>query len=1185
MENWTSRPQDKWPRLTGLANRDRSSVEEAQMSTYESPYTAENPASFYHYSLHPDDLATRRSISVYSLKDPDKKKKNSRFPQCRVCFATMLLVSLGVAIAVAVTLAIMLSDPHPKFYRTKDNTTLSKDFLKEKEADFGNDICDLMSAMFDLRDSSDQTRKVTDCSVILTDSPGNMVINVKLNVDETFIKSDADKIKSMLVANAFTLSSNSSVKKLMIAVPSNKTDIPTEMQSDSSIDPSSSVEMKTSSIPNIDARSSLDMETSVRETIDASESLGIEPSSTHEEDASTSVSIEDFTMPTASNITSPSTTQDMSPSVSAEVVSSSTISSSKIISSSYSQAILVPDTVSVGIDGVSSDSSISVTPDTFSSIALSNTISKTSAIVSSVEYPTSVSISDVVPSVSSSPAVLISLDSSLSHLNTELTSSADRLSSSMSLRDGQMSTDKTEFIRSKVTNDLSSYSVLNSVIISDSVSTKPIITATAILQHVIDSTVTSHPVYTTQYKEHISSSMMSSGYGTDKEEITSYAQVSAADVPLITSYTPTDGLSYFPSSVSTYEVRNSGNINRNILKTSIEYGLESTVMATKALYRSPVISSSDVIINIDQPPLASSLSLSSSMDNPPLHSVFSTQNIPSSYVASSMLSDVTPNVTLKTQAIESGTQTVSDNLIQTKLSTTSVLYPSVVIHTPDMTSLQPDNPSQSVTATATETVPESPPMLRWLDTTMFASENVMDTNSSSVVEMPLMNKTNDNETLDKPSSHVTVPVLRKNVTLETSPSPVSVPELSNNTDVINDNITHVTVPLLKPEVKLPVIGTTQTPTSTTQDVGRAIFESEISNRAMGTANPEDFWDNILKMVQYTSTKKPNMGVTSTWKNISSDSNISSVVDETITSSYEPVTSSSLLLTGKAALSTDTLSMSSVYIATSITEINDSISSSVIHLKSSDSVVYDSTPSTSLLSSDVYPSPTASSLIRATPVLTAEPGFKSSIEHSAITDTPVVTDSTATVYRLMTASIGNGNDLMSSDGRRNASVKLTNDTKHGEMLLSTTLDASDVSLSFVQDATLDSQVKTSSESSDLVMKTVIVSSAMFAPSSTISAIISSQSSATVTLSDDFAFYDLMPLSIESSSVRGSSGVFSSSIVSSKDISPTSSMLQQQLTDDFDFYDLMPVNTMASSDEISPSKTESAEMKTDIFLPVH
>ncbi|XP_069104763.1 uncharacterized protein [Argopecten irradians] len=999
MENWTSRPQDKWPRLTGLANRDRSSVEEAQMSTYESPYTAENPASFYHYSLHPDDLATRRSISVYSLKNPDGKKKGGRFPQCRVCFATMLLVSLGVAIAVAVTLAIMLSNPHPRFYRTKistGNATLTKESLKIKEADFGNDICDLMNAIFDLRDSSHPSRKVTDCSVILTDksdSPGNLVLNVKLNVDETFIQSDAEKIKSMLVANAFKLSSNSSLKKMTIAVPANRLVLQTATSD------------VTTTSPTVVATSSAS-------------------------------------------------------SIFANDVSSS-------ITPSSSSALLLQSSSELSVGDMRVDTTGSVSQDVSS------------------RTPSSSSMNQISSSI-------LFVDTTFSHQKTDLMSSADIHSSSISVDNIQTTIDP-----------LISSSIFDNVVTSSSVFNSADVSDLTLLTTTTEAKLSEATMTSSEYENNILSSKLSSVYETNQGEATSYAQATSVDMSSNAPYTSMEEIRISPSSISSYSVKDSTNVEEGILTTLVEPGLETTKIETESLYSSHVSSPTELITSSIDLSSDSISSFSSSEESPPLPSIVSSNHFMSGILSSSLVSGV-----YQTESVIIHSST--DNTILSESSTATVLYPSSVIDTPVVLSVSPSSTLLNTTLEANNTLDDLPPMLKWLDTTMYEAKIVNNNNSSLIIENPWMNKT-DNITMD-----VTVPELKNYTEIQTSPSSISVPELGNNTDGIGENKTEVTIPSVKPEVKAPVISSTQSPTTTTPDMGKVIFESDISNRAMGTANPKDFWDNILKMVQYTSTKKPkfsNMEEASTSENISSNLNASSISTESITSAYESVTQT-----------TDTRLMSSVYAGTATTSV----------MKSSEGVAAGFT-SSEPMSSDVYPSVIPSSVINVTPMLTAEPGLVTSAER--------VSNDIASTDILMTATPS----------------KVTSNTENLELQRSTTSDIPEDSVSSVQDSTIKMSAPSAISSSSLISDVV------------------SSSSATRDLdpvSEDYAFYDLMPASSESSSASESTGVFSSNI------SPSSTMSQPLATDEIAFYDLMPESLITSSSAIASSM--NTQIQRDVSL---
>ncbi|XP_021373500.1 mucin-22-like [Mizuhopecten yessoensis] len=1227
MDNWTSRPQDKrtspfilkwhniyhWPRLTGLANRDRSSVEEAQMATYESPYTAENPASFYHYSLHPDDLATRRSISVYSLKDPDRKKKSSRFPQCRVCFATMLLVSLGVAIAVAVTLAIMLSNPHPKFYRTKsaDNTTLSKDFLKEKEVDFGTDICQLMSAMFDLRDSSHQSRKVTDCNVFLADSPGNMVINIKLKVDETFIKSDSNKVKAMLVANAFVLSSNYSGEKLVISVPSNKTDkssaisdvlTPSTTGSDvftSSTTRSDVLKPSTGSdvlTPPTTGSHDFAPSTAGSDVLTPSTtgSDGFTPSKAGSDVftssttgsnvltqstagsgvfASSTTLFDDLTLSTTvSDVLTPSTGSDvLTPSTTgSDVFAPSTTGSDVLTPSTTGSNFLTPlttgpdvlttsttgfDVFTSSITGLSEflSQSSSVAADassesTYTAMLVSNFMSddldgtfrvsassrdvsssafvlfsdesKASGNTISIQESIQLPIGDVASSTSLSAAVRISPSAALSYQNVELTSTHDKLSSIISHPLSQISPDRSEPARFITTSVLSSESVLSTMSVPNLESSEQYITPTATIQHVSSVAMSSLPGHTTRYNRHDTSSVISSEYGSYNEDMTSYARVPT--VSLYASDMSMTQLGDSPPSGTSPKASDSAIIPGEKLKTSVTPGLELTAMTTEASQAPHDVSSSELISRHDLQSSLSGVSFSSAVKSLRVHSVAS-QHASPSYIASFVVSDVAS--ASYTYLPDSGSASANifsgDSAVQTELPT-PVLYPSVVVDSADITTLEPDKSSQRMTVSATIRVPAlQPPKARWLDTTMFMSEVAVDNNSSSMAELPMLNNDTD------ASSNITVPEIRKNLTLETSTSQATVPELWNRTDSMEDNIKPVIVPLLQSAVGTPLLSTTQNPTTTAQDVGRAIFESDISNRAMGTANPQDFWDNILKMVQYTSTKKPktqDSELSTLYKNLTSDSKTLSTVDEGISSVTDSVVSD------KVSASSTISNFNTA--SSSVTKLSDNSSSLVNSLKPSESDILEPRSSTLLLS-EISARSTPLPYIRATPVLTAEPGLMSSIEQSVITEKPIMDNSTSKEYRQFTSSIGNGRSLLSSDF---GNPRMDN-------LLSTTQDASVILFSSAQTA--------------------------------------SPPSSTVTLTEDYAFYDLIPVSLVTSP-PGSTSVLSGSIVSSSDIHSTRSSPHQQGTDDMDFYDLMPVSDIALSVEISSSKIKSVKI-TDDLLP--
>ncbi|XP_060073927.1 uncharacterized protein LOC132553684 [Ylistrum balloti] len=1162
MDNWTSRPQDKWPRLTGLANRDRSSVEEAQMSTYESPYTAENPASFYHYSLHPDDLATRRSISVYSLKDPEKKK-NGRFPQCRVCFATMLLVSLGVAIAVAVTLAIMLSNPHPKFYRTKStgNTTLNKDVLREKEADFGSGICELMNAMFDLQDNPHQSTKITECSVILLNSPGKMEIKIKLNADEAFIKSDADKIKAMLVANAINLSSNSSVKKLVEDVPSNDSHI--------SATASDVITLSTSA-----------------------------PSSGQ------------MTVSTSVGTSS----------------SSEVMSSAEVASPSYSQPVLESDYVPVSHSDISTISRVSsaiVTEDystPFASFS-TQTITNVTEISSTQRESTPISIGDLASDVSS--AILTSADASLSTFKS--TSTVDQLSSSMSHQYSQMSSYSAEPVSSLFAD--TSHSVLNSVILSELESSEPLITPTSTVHQASDIIMTSFPGYTTQLNRHISSSMISSEYGSHKEQMYTQA-VSYPDVSYSTSVISNERLtqniedSMFTKEISktsiepnleslvATKVQFSSNITpssefnsiigsqlstsssilpssggslvllplKNISDTLSENILESTRMITDVPLTSQIISSSQF-----RSVIASQIPVSVSPLSPSGESILplsaSSQQVSSSVVMSSFIS----SITLQNQTVVPESEFLiapSESVLPTDESmSTAILGPAVVVNTSHLTSLRSVTSPQNITASVTVTVQASETprrLMKWLDTTPLLSGAVMD-NSSTAVEVPMMNS-DINKTSDKPSIE-TVPELRTNYTFETSKSHDKARELDNGKDSVNGTRKKVSVPLLQPEVRVPVVSTTQSPTTTVQDIGRAIFESDISNMAMGTANPKDFWDNILKMVQYTSTKKPKFQIPeiATRQNVSSDSYTMSALKEGVSSSFDPVTSSSLPLNGIMDVNSETVSTSSIFNATDspVYESNDE-KLSVNSLKPSGSLYLESVT----LSSGVFDSSSFPSLITATPVLTAEPGFMSSVKRGVRTE-QIMDTPTTTVESEITTYMMNNNSFLSTDGRTGV-VRLADKTENGGML-SNTLIASVISMPSMETATQVITSGTLSNKNDLMQNSMAASSTMQSPDWSISSLSFTPSTSELTPSDDYDFYDLLPVSEggPSSSVD-STVVLSTSTMTTDGIYPTTSSSQPQITDDIDFYDLMPESAMTSFSEISSSKIESDTIKSDSLI---
>jgi len=74
---------------------------------FEDSYSPESAGAIYRYYLHPDDIITKRNISMYSIQDHDEGTPSSKSSPCRLCFGAVLLMSFGAAIAVAVVLAVI----------------------------------------------------------------------------------------------------------------------------------------------------------------------------------------------------------------------------------------------------------------------------------------------------------------------------------------------------------------------------------------------------------------------------------------------------------------------------------------------------------------------------------------------------------------------------------------------------------------------------------------------------------------------------------------------------------------------------------------------------------------------------------------------------------------------------------------------------------------------------------------------------------------------------------------------------------------------------------------------------------------------------------------------------------------------------------------------------------------------
>ncbi|XP_019928219.3 mucin-3A [Magallana gigas] len=204
---WTSRYSEKWPRLTALFHLDNgveSDVHEngRYETTFQEPPTSE---PFYKFYLHPDDIGRGRSVSQYSMQNAGREGANGSSvcnnANIRMFLGTVLLFSLAGIVAVAVTLAVLLSQPHgssQRFSKIEDKT-FSDRFLIQKEKFLSQELCNMMKDMFKL--DANENKPVLDCSVSLLIQDGHMKVDFKIPATDKLMNEDMEKIKQNVLTN------------------------------------------------------------------------------------------------------------------------------------------------------------------------------------------------------------------------------------------------------------------------------------------------------------------------------------------------------------------------------------------------------------------------------------------------------------------------------------------------------------------------------------------------------------------------------------------------------------------------------------------------------------------------------------------------------------------------------------------------------------------------------------------------------------------------------------------------------------------------------------------------------------------------------------------------------------------------------------------------------------------------
>ncbi|XP_052693728.1 uncharacterized protein LOC128171965 [Crassostrea angulata] len=204
---WTSRYSEKWPRLTALFHLDNgveSDVHEngRYETTFQEPPTSE---PFYKFYLHPDDIGRGRSVSQYSMQNAGREGANGssvcNYANIRMFLGTVLLFSLAGIVAVAVTLAVLLSQPHgssQRFSKIEDKT-FSDRFLIQKEKFLSQELCSMMKDMFKL--DANENKPVLDCSVSLLIQDGHMKVDFKIPATDKLMNEEMEKIKQNVLTN------------------------------------------------------------------------------------------------------------------------------------------------------------------------------------------------------------------------------------------------------------------------------------------------------------------------------------------------------------------------------------------------------------------------------------------------------------------------------------------------------------------------------------------------------------------------------------------------------------------------------------------------------------------------------------------------------------------------------------------------------------------------------------------------------------------------------------------------------------------------------------------------------------------------------------------------------------------------------------------------------------------------
>ncbi|XP_061183286.1 uncharacterized protein LOC133191554 [Saccostrea echinata] len=201
---WTSRYSEKWPRLTALFHLDNGvDADIHENGRYETAFQEPPSEPFYKFYLHPDDIGRGRSVSQYSMQDAGRVAGQGSGKTCnmRVFLGTVLLFSVAGVVAVAVTLAVLLSQPHGSSHTSSKfaDDDLSKDMLSSKEGVLSRELCGLMKNLFKL--DANENRPVQDCSVSLSIQDGHMKVNFKVPATDKLMQEEIEKIKQNVLKN------------------------------------------------------------------------------------------------------------------------------------------------------------------------------------------------------------------------------------------------------------------------------------------------------------------------------------------------------------------------------------------------------------------------------------------------------------------------------------------------------------------------------------------------------------------------------------------------------------------------------------------------------------------------------------------------------------------------------------------------------------------------------------------------------------------------------------------------------------------------------------------------------------------------------------------------------------------------------------------------------------------------